>query len=89
MLVIVCTGGEGTSHKNRNDLVIPEEKNRSQERGRVFSICEKQVVICGRKEKHQYKIEHGLNLRRRRKEKRSVRIRSLTDLKGNSPDRFS
>ena len=51
------THWEGASHKNRNDLVIPEEKNRSQERGRVFSNCEKQVVICGRKEKHQYKIE--------------------------------
>jgi len=32
---------EGTSHKNRNDVVITEEKNRSQERGRVFFLCEK------------------------------------------------
>jgi hypothetical protein len=47
------------------------------------------VVTCGRKEKHQYKIEHGLNPRRRRKEKSSVRIKSLPDLKGNSPDRLS
>ena len=46
------------------------------------------MVTCGRKEKHQYKIEHGLNLRRRTKEKRSVRIKSLPELKGNSPDRF-
>jgi hypothetical protein len=45
------------------------------------------VVACGRKEKHQYKIEHDLNLGRRRKEKRSVRVKSLPDLKGNSPDR--
>jgi hypothetical protein len=45
------------------------------------------VVTCGRKEKHQYKIEHGLNLGRRRKEKRSVRVKSLPGLKGNSPDR--
>jgi hypothetical protein len=47
------------------------------------------VVTCGRKEKHQYKIENGLNLGRRRKEKSSVRIKSLSDLKGNSPDRLS
>jgi hypothetical protein len=47
------------------------------------------VVTWGRKEKHQYKIERGLNLGRRRKEKRSVRIKSLPDLKGNSPDRLS
>jgi hypothetical protein len=45
------------------------------------------VVTCGRKEKHQYKIEHGLNLGRRRKEKSNVRTKSLPDLKGNSPDR--
>jgi hypothetical protein len=45
------------------------------------------MVTCGRKEKHQYKIEHALNLGRRRKEKRSVRIKRLPDLKGNSPDR--
>jgi len=55
-----------------------EEKNRSQER---------YVIVCGRKEKHQYKIGQGLNLRRRRKEKRSVRIENLPDWKGNSPDR--
>jgi len=42
------------------------------------------VVTCGRKEKRQYKIEYGLNLRRRRKEKRNVRIRSLLDLKDSS-----
>jgi hypothetical protein len=47
------------------------------------------VVTCGTKEKHQNKIEHGLNLGRRRKEKRSARIRNLLDLKDNSPDRFS
>ena len=47
------------------------------------------MVICGRKEKHQYKIEHGLNLGRRRKEKSSVRIKRLPDLKDNSPDRLS
>ena len=45
------------------------------------------MVACGRKEKHQYKIEHGLNLGRRRKEKRSVRIKSLPDLRDNSPER--
>ncbi|MCJ7634125.1 hypothetical protein MUP77_17275 [Candidatus Bathyarchaeota archaeon] len=45
------------------------------------------MVKCGRKEKHQYKIEHGLNLRRRRKEKNNIRTKSLPDLKGNSPDR--
>jgi hypothetical protein len=42
------------------------------------------VVTCGRKEKHQNKIEHTLNLRRRREEKRNVRIESLPDLKDNS-----
>ena len=42
------------------------------------------MVTCGRKEKHHNKIEHGLNLGRRRKEKRSVRIKSLPDLKDNS-----
>ncbi len=47
------------------------------------------MVTCGRKEKHQYKIENALNLGRRRKEKSSVRIKSLPDLKGNSPDRLS
>jgi hypothetical protein len=47
------------------------------------------VVACGRKEKHQYKIERGLNLGRRRKEKSGVRIKSLPDLNGNSPDRLS
>lgn len=46
------------------------------------------MVTCGRKEKHQNKIEHILNLRRRRKEKRSVRIKSLPDLKDNSPDKL-
>jgi len=46
------------------------------------------VVTCGRKEKHQNKIEHILNLRRRRKERRSVRIKSLPDLKDSSPDRL-
>ena len=45
------------------------------------------MVKRGRKEKHQYKIESGLNLVRRRKEKSSVRTKSLPDLKGNSPDR--
>ena len=38
------------------------------------------MVKCGRKEKHQYKIEHGLNLRRRRKEKRNVRAKKLARL---------
>ena len=47
------------------------------------------MVTCGRKEKRQNKIERGLNLGRRRKETSSVRTRSLPDLKGNSPDRFS
>ncbi len=42
------------------------------------------MVACGRKEKHQYKIENGLNLRRGRNEKRNVRIRSLPDLKDSS-----
>jgi hypothetical protein len=46
------------------------------------------VVTCGRKEKHQNKIEHGLNLRRRRKEKRNVRRKSVPDLKDNNPDRL-
>jgi hypothetical protein len=45
------------------------------------------VVTCGKKEKHQYKIERGLNLGRRRKEKSNVRTKSLPDLKGNGPDR--
>ena len=45
------------------------------------------MVTCERKEKHQYKIEHGLNLGRRRKEKISVKIKSLPDLKDNSPER--
>ena len=45
------------------------------------------MVTCGRKEKRQYKIEHGLNLGRRRKEKNNARIRSLPDLEGNSPER--
>jgi hypothetical protein len=45
------------------------------------------VVTCGRKEKRQYKIESGLNLGKGRKEKSNVRIKSLPDLKGNSPDR--
>ena len=44
------------------------------------------MVICGRKEKHRYKIERGLNLGRK-KEKSNVRTKSLPDLKGNSPDR--
>jgi hypothetical protein len=44
------------------------------------------VATCGRKEKRQYEIEHGLNLGRRRKEKRSARIRNLLDLKDNSPE---
>jgi hypothetical protein len=46
------------------------------------------VVTCGRKEKHQNKTEHILNLGRRRKEKRSVRVKSVPDLKDNSPDRL-
>jgi hypothetical protein len=29
---------QGTSHKSCNDLVIPEEKKRSQERGESFSF---------------------------------------------------
>jgi hypothetical protein len=66
-----------------------EEKNSSQERERISFPYEKWVFTCGRKEKHQYKIERGLNLGRRRKETSSVRTRSLPDLKGNSPDRFS
>ena len=45
------------------------------------------MVTCGRKERHQYKIERDLNLGRRRKEKSNVRTKSLPDLKGNSPDR--
>ena len=47
------------------------------------------MAICGRKEKHHNKIEHGLNLGRRRKEKTSVGTKSLPDLEGNSPDRLS
>jgi len=46
------------------------------------------VVTCGRKEKHQNKIEHGLNLGRRKKEKRNVRRKSVPDLKDSSPDRL-
>jgi len=46
------------------------------------------VVTCGRKEKHQNKIERGLNLGRRRKEKRNVRRKSMPDLKDNGPDRL-
>jgi hypothetical protein len=46
------------------------------------------VVICGRKEKHQYKTEHDLNLGKRRKEKNNVRTRSRLDLKDNNPDRL-
>jgi hypothetical protein len=45
------------------------------------------MVTCGRKEKRQYKIEYGLNLGKGRKEKSSVGIKSLPELKGNSPDR--
>jgi hypothetical protein len=44
------------------------------------------VVTCGRKEKRQSKIEHGLSLGRRRKEKRNVRTKSVPDLKDKSPD---
>ncbi len=44
------------------------------------------MVKCGRKEKRQNKIEHGLNLEGRRKEKRNVRKKSVPDLKGNSSD---
>ena len=47
------------------------------------------MITCGRKEKRQYKIERDLNLGRKRKEKSSVKIRSLPDLKGSSPDRLS
>ncbi len=45
------------------------------------------MVKCGRKEKHRNEIERGLNLRRRRKEKRSVKTKRLLDLRGNGPDR--
>jgi len=46
------------------------------------------VVTCGRKEKHQNKIEHDLNLGRRRKEKRNARRKSVRDLADSSPDRL-
>jgi hypothetical protein len=46
------------------------------------------VVTCGRKEKPQNKIEHILNLGRRRKEKGSGRKKNLPDLRGNDPDRL-
>ena len=45
------------------------------------------MVTCGEKEKHQYKIEYGRTLGRRRKEKNSVRTKRLQDLKGSNPDR--
>ena len=46
------------------------------------------MVTCGRKEKHQNKIERGLNLGKRRKEKINARRKSVPDLKDNSPDRL-
>ena len=46
------------------------------------------MVTCKRKEKLQNKIEHGLNLGRRSKEKRNVKRKNVPDLKGNSPDRL-
>jgi len=46
------------------------------------------VVTWERKEKHQNEIEHGLNLGRRKKEKRSVRRKSVSDLKDSGSDRL-
>lgn len=46
------------------------------------------MVTCGKKERHQNEIEHGLNLGRRKKEKRNVRRKSVPGLKDNSPDRL-
>ena len=39
---------------------------------------------CERKEKHQFKIEHDLNLEKRKNGKSSARIRRKRDLKDNS-----
>ena len=49
---------------------------------------EKETVICGRKEKQEYKIGENLSLRRRRRETISARRKSLPDLKDNSPGRL-
>ena len=49
---------------------------------------EKETVICGRKEKQEYKIGENLSLRRRRRETISARRKSLPELKDNSQDRL-
>jgi hypothetical protein len=51
-------------------------------------ICEKEVVTCGRKEKHQNEIGQNLSLGRRRKEKRHAKRKRVTDSKDIELDRL-
>jgi hypothetical protein len=50
--------------------------------------CEKEVVTWGGKEKQQNEIGQNLSLRKRRKEKRHARRKSLPGLKDGNPDRL-
>jgi hypothetical protein len=63
-----------------------QESFRRKEDGSFF--FEKEAATWVVEGKQDRKIGQNLDLRRRRKEKRSVRRRSLPDLKDESPDRL-
>jgi len=64
---------------------VQEGKDNFKKENEPFSFVRRRER-CLRKEKQEYKTGQNPVLRRRRKEKRSVRRKSLPDLKDNGPD---
>jgi hypothetical protein len=65
--------------------IVQEGKDSFKKENKPFSFVRRRER-CRRKEKQEYKTGQNPVLRRRKKEKRSVRRKSLPDLKDNGPD---